>query len=205
MLAHVEEATISSISGVVAKDDVVSSLLATLDACSPGASEASAQAGEWCERIARAMRLSDTEVLNVALAGVLRDVGTVATPAEILSKPGHLTNVEWDVVRGHAAKGGQILQRIPSLGRLAPAVRGHHERFDGLGYPDGLAGAAIPIAARIIAVADAFLAMTSERPYRRRMSADQAIGALKAGRGSQWDPEVVDSAVPILAMTKGSA
>jgi HD-GYP domain-containing protein (c-di-GMP phosphodiesterase class II) len=183
------------IDGTVAKRDLIDSLLATLEACSPGAREASRQAGKWCERIAIAMDLSDDDIATTMLVGTLHDVGTIATPRDILNKPGHLSNDEWEIVRGHAARGADILDQIPSLSELAPAVRAHHERFDGFGYPDGISGQAIPIAARIVAVADAFQAMVSERPYRRRMAPGQAVSTLMAGRGSQWDPAVIDRAV----------
>ncbi|HTV74676.1 MAG TPA: HD domain-containing phosphohydrolase [Candidatus Acidoferrales bacterium] len=187
------------IDGTVAKRDLIESLLATLEACSPGAREASRRAGKWCERIAIAMDMSDEEITTTMLVGTLHDVGTIATPRDILNKPGHLSNDEWEIVRGHAARGAEILDQIPSLCDLAPAVRAHHERFDGFGYPDGIAGSAIPIAARIVAVADAFQAMVSERPYRRRMAPGQAVSTLMAGRGSQWDPAVIDRAVVLFA------
>lgn len=184
-----------AISGTVAKRDLVDSLLATLEACSPGAREASRQAGKWCERIAVAMDLSEDDIANTVLVGTLHDVGTIATPTDILNKPGHLSNDEWEIVRGHAARGAEILEQIPSLSKLAPAVRAHHERYDGFGYPDGIAGTNIPMAARIVAVADAFQAMITDRPYRRRMLPGQAVSTLMAGRGSQWDPTVIDRAV----------
>jgi HD-GYP domain-containing protein (c-di-GMP phosphodiesterase class II) len=193
------------ISGTVAKCDLVDSLLATLEACSPGAREASRQAGKWCERIAVAMDLSNDDIADTVLVGTLHDVGTIATPPEILNKAGHLSNDEWEIVRGHAARGAQILEQIPSLCELAPAVRAHHERYDGFGYPDGIAGTNIPIAARIVAVADAFQAMVSDRPYRRRMQPDQAVSTLMAGRGSQWDPAVIDRAVVLFKAANAPA
>jgi HD-GYP domain-containing protein (c-di-GMP phosphodiesterase class II) len=109
-----------------------------------------------------------------------------------LNKPGPLTNAEWEIMRSHSERSARILERIPSLHDLAPIVRAHHERFDGMGYPDRLTGNAIPLAARIVAVADSFNAMISKRPYREAMSVTQAINALMDGRGRQWDSAVVD-------------
>jgi HD-GYP domain-containing protein (c-di-GMP phosphodiesterase class II) len=98
-------------------------------------------------------------------------------------------------MRTHAEVGEHLVRRIADVGIAAAAVRHHHERFDGGGYPDGLAGASIPFEARVVAVADAFHAMISERPYRRPIPPRQALQILEEGRGSQWDPEVVDAMV----------
>jgi HD-GYP domain-containing protein (c-di-GMP phosphodiesterase class II) len=101
-------------------------------------------------------------------------------------------------MRSHSERGAKILEQIPALREIAPVVRAHHERFDGLGYPDRLEGNAIPLAARIVAVADAFHAMISKRPYREAMSVSQAINNLMDGRGRQWDPRVVDMMISVV-------
>ncbi|MGB6985902.1 MAG: HD-GYP domain-containing protein [Candidatus Aquilonibacter sp.] len=147
---------------------------------------------EWARRLATAMDLGSEATEFIALCALLHDIGKISTPDEILLKPSPLAIDEWDVMRDHAAAGARILSQIPSLQRCAIVVRAHHERFDGAGYPDGLHGASIPFEARVLAVADAFHAMISERPYRLPIAPRQALQILQDGRGSQWDPEVVD-------------
>jgi putative nucleotidyltransferase with HDIG domain len=137
------------------------------------------------------LRTEDTEF--IALCALLHDIGKISTPDHILLKPSALALDEWDLMRDHAAAGARILNQIPSLQRCAIIVRAHHERFDGAGYPEGLAGTNIPFEARVVAVADAFHAMISERPYRQPIPPRQALQILRDGRGSQWDPDVVDA------------
>lgn len=147
---------------------------------------------EWARRLATTMELRNEDVEFIALCALLHDIGKISTPDHILLKPSPLGIDEWDVMRDHAAAGARILNQIPSLQRCAIIVRAHHERFDGAGYPDGLHGTSIPLEARVVAVADAFHAMISERPYRQPVSPRQALQILQDGRGSQWDPNVVD-------------
>jgi putative nucleotidyltransferase with HDIG domain len=149
--------------------------------------------GEWARRLCAAMGLSDEATAFIELCALLHDIGKISTPDHILNKPGPLTSSEWDVMRDHAAAGQRILNQIPTLARCALIVRAHHERWDGLGYPDGLAGENIPFEARVVAVADAFHAMISDRPYRKAIPPRRALEILKDGRGTQWDPLVVDS------------
>jgi len=148
---------------------------------------------EWAKRLSTAMGLAKESVDFIALCGLLHDIGKVATPDEILCKTGPLTSEEWEIMREHSAAGQRILSQIPSLQRCSVVVRAHHERYDGAGYPDGLSGMSIPLESRVVAVADAFHAMISERPYRQPISPRQALQVLSEGRGSQWDPEVVDA------------
>ena len=114
-------------------------------------------------------------------------------PDLILRKPERLTPNEFAVIKQHCYQGSQICKKVPFLEPVQSLVYYHHERFYGGGYPDGIAGEAIPLGARIIAVADAFDAMTSDRPYRRSLSQDVAVDRLAAGTGTQWDPRVVDA------------
>lgn len=150
---------------------------------------------EWAKRLATAMGCDSDTVDFVGLCALLHDIGKISTPDEVLLKPGPLTPAEWDVMRDHAPAGARILNQIPSLQRCSIIVRAHHERYDGAGYPDGLAGTTIPLEARIVAVADAFHAMISERPYRRPIPPRQALQILEEGSGSQWDPEVVGAMI----------
>ncbi len=147
---------------------------------------------EWARRLATAMDLRTEDTEFIALCALLHDIGKISTPDHILLKPSPLAIDEWDVMRDHSAAGARILNQIPSLQRCAIIVRAHHERFDGAGYPDGLYGTSIPFEARVVAVADAFHAMISERPYRQPVTPRQALQILQDGRGSQWDPDVVD-------------
>jgi ribonuclease P protein subunit RPR2 len=134
---------------------------------------------------------------------LLHDLGKIGIPDAILLKPGPLTADERSVIRRHPELGERVISRIPGLGRLArDVVACHHERWDGSGYPQGLAGAEIPPAARIFAVADAWDAMTNDRPYRAAMPFEAAAREIEAGRGTQFDPEFVD---PFLAIVRRRA
>ncbi|MGH2500343.1 MAG: HD-GYP domain-containing protein, partial [Candidatus Limnocylindria bacterium] len=129
---------------------------------------------------------------DLYIASLLRDVGELGIDRRLLDVPRRLTATERDVVEGHPLLGEAILATI-QLGGAAAIVRAHHERWDGTGYPAGLAGEEIPMSARILAVADALVAMTSERPYRSALSPSEALGTLLEGRGRAYDPAVVDA------------
>jgi diguanylate cyclase (GGDEF)-like protein len=142
---------------------------------------------------AERLGLTPDEVDQVRHASELHDVGKVAIPDAILGKPGPLTEEEWAFVRRHPIIGERIILAAPALARVAALVRSSHERWDGAGYPDQLAGDAIPLGARIVAVADAYAAMTAGRPYRAARSPEQALAELRAGAGSQFDAAVVEA------------
>jgi putative nucleotidyltransferase with HDIG domain len=144
-------------------------------------------------RIARTLRLPDREVELIRLAARVHDLGKIAVPDEVLHKQGRLTAAEFELMKKHPETGAEILAKFPEYRRGRELVLAHHERIDGLGYPHGLAGAAIALGARIIAVADSWDAMTSDRPYRKALESDIAFGELLRGRGTQWDPAVVDA------------
>jgi putative nucleotidyltransferase with HDIG domain len=141
--------------------------------------------------VARRLNLDAEEVERIAAAALLHDIGKVAVPDSILSKPGPLNDEEWEVMRGHSIVGERILRAVPGLGPVARMVRHGHERFDGNGYPDALRGEEIPFGSRIVLVCDAYNAMTSARPYRDAMSPDDAMAELVANAGTQFDPRVV--------------
>jgi len=151
------------------------------------------------ERVALRMALSSTQARDVRYAAMLHDLGKVAVPSEILLKPGPLTDEEWVTMRSHAAIGGELVARIDAFAHLAPAVRASHERWDGGGYPDGLAGEQIPLAARIIAVCDTYDAIVTDRPYRPARSPREACEELRRVAGTQLDTSVVDAVVTELA------
>ncbi|MFN2450432.1 MAG: HD-GYP domain-containing protein [Candidatus Baltobacteraceae bacterium] len=161
--------------------------------------------GEWARRLCASLRLSKQLTDFIVLCATLHDIGKVATPPEILQKTGPLTEREWDIMREHSGAGQRVLAQIPTLSRCATIVRGHHERFDGGGYPDGLAGESIPFEARVVAVADAFHAMISDRPYRRAIAPRRALEILRNGSGTQWDPVVVDAMLTMLGADRKPA
>jgi diguanylate cyclase (GGDEF)-like protein/putative nucleotidyltransferase with HDIG domain len=142
--------------------------------------------------VARDLGLDDAATAEVQAAALLHDIGKVAVPDEILNKPGALTEEQWRLMRDHTVIGERILRAIPGLGNVARIVRHEHERWDGAGYPDGLAAEDIPIGSRIILACDAYHAMTSDRPYRASMSHGDAIAELSANAGTQFDRRVVE-------------
>jgi HD-GYP domain-containing protein (c-di-GMP phosphodiesterase class II) len=149
-------------------------------------------------RVGDELGLSDRELMQVEQVAQLHDVGKVAVPDHILQKPGPLTEDEWETIREHSVAGARIVRSIAGLAHLATAIRAAHERWDGMGYPDGLSGTDIPIASRISFVCDAFDAMTSDRPYRRSLGVKAAIRELERCSGTQFSPEVVDALLRVL-------
>jgi diguanylate cyclase (GGDEF)-like protein/putative nucleotidyltransferase with HDIG domain len=178
---------------------IAEALAITSDLREGNLSAHSARVAELAAAIARRLGLSDDEVLRVRLGGWLHDVGKIAIPDTILTKPGTLTDEEWQIVRTHPAVGADLIGHFPELAAAGSAVRHHHERYDGTGYPDRLAGDQIPLGARIVAAADAYAAMTCERPYRRPRTTDDAILELRRGAGSHFDPAVVTALIDELA------
>jgi two-component system cell cycle response regulator len=148
---------------------------------------------DLAEAVGRRLRIPTEQLETVRHAAELHDIGKVAIPEEILTKPGPLTDDEWEFVRGHTLIGERILAAAPALGQAAKLVRSTHERFDGTGYPDRLAGDQIPLGARIIAVCDAFDAMTSERAYAPALTVEDGLKELFRCAGTQFDPEVVEA------------
>ena len=166
-------------------------LLRALAERDPGLRDRASWIGELAEATALRLAISHEIVEQVRHAAELHDVGKVAVPDAILDKPGPLDQGEWAFIRRHTLIGERIIAAAPALTRVAALVRASHERWDGKGYPDGLAGEAIPLGARIVAVVDAFDAMTSPRPYTTPRSPDEAIEELRRCGGSQFDPDVV--------------
>jgi HD-GYP domain-containing protein (c-di-GMP phosphodiesterase class II) len=140
---------------------------------------------------------------EVAYGFFLHDIGKVGIPESILCKAGPLTELEWIVMRSHPNQGARIVEPIPFMGEAVEIVRTHHERFDGGGYPRGLRGEQIPLAARIFAIADSFDAMTSDRPYRSALSTEEAVAEIRAGSGTQFDPLCVEAFEALAAEDDG--
>lgn len=136
------------------------------------------------------------------LAGIVHDVGKIGVPERILNKPGILTDNEYESVKRHAIKGADILSDINGFDTIASIVRHHHERFDGLGYPAGLAGEDIPIYSRMLAVCDAYDAMTSERCYRQPYAVRQALNEIRRCAGTQFDPEISEAFIKFMEQSR---
>ena len=136
------------------------------------------------------MHLPENEVQNVYYAGLLHDSGKISIPDAVLNKPGKLTDEEMSAIRNHTVAGGNMLKQISIPGVRETALY-HHERFDGLGYPEGLRGMEIPLYARIVGVADSYDAMSSNRVYRRHLNKDEIIEEIQKGSGNQFDPDIV--------------
>src|SRR4051812_3024823 len=145
------------------------------------------------EAIADELGVTGRERAAVLAAAALHDIGKVAVPQEIVDKPGPLASHEWEVVRRHTLAGERIVRSVPELDEVAQLVRWSHERWDGLGYPDGLAGNQIPLASRIVFCADAYHAIRCDRPYRAGRSAERALAEVRENAGTQFDPQVVEA------------
>ena len=151
--------------------------------------------GQLADRLAHALGMDDETVVRCRLGAQLHDLGKIAIAAKILAKPDSLAPLELDLMRSHAEKTDTMLAGIPILAELAPIVRAHHERMDGTGYPDRLMGEEIPIESRVIAVADAFHAMTVPQAYREALSVEAALKELSANADCQFDEDVVEAFV----------
>ena len=141
--------------------------------------------------MAEALELSEASRRVVRVAGLLHDVGKIGIPDRVLRKPGRLSDAEYEIVKGHPALGETLIVAIPDLADIRAAVVSHHERYDGKGYPYGLAQDEIPLLGRILAVADTYSAMTTDRPYRKALSRDEAIAEIRTCSGTQFDPDIV--------------
>jgi diguanylate cyclase (GGDEF)-like protein/putative nucleotidyltransferase with HDIG domain len=168
-------------------------LLTVLSERSPGLLEHISEVAQLSWMLAQRLGLSSAEVDRIKLAAELHDIGKVAIPDAILNKPGPLDEAEWEFIRRHTAIGERILTAAPSLAHTAEIARHHHERHDGTGYPDGLAGEEITLGASIIAVCDAFAAMTSDRPYSAAITVAEALSELHRCSGTQFRPAVVQA------------
>ena len=157
--------------------------------------EHSNEVAELAVRVGRRLGVGGDELDRLRYGALLHDVGKIGIPGELLRKPGPLSAAERERMDEHTAIGARMLERIPFLAPVAPLVRSAHERYDGGGYPDGLAGEEIPLGAMIIATCDAFHAMTSDRSYRRAMPQEQAIRELREHAGTQFDPAVAEALI----------
>jgi HD-GYP domain-containing protein (c-di-GMP phosphodiesterase class II) len=173
--------------------DTVFAMAEAIESRDPYTGDHCRHLADYADLLAGVLDLSDIEKETIRCGAALHDVGKIGVSDAVLKKAGKLTPPEWAEIRLHPYIGGQLCKRVSFLNHAYPIVYHHHERFDGQGYPDGLRRDDIPIGARIVAIADAFDAMTTQRPYRPAMNQAHAIRELRRGAGSQWDPQLVEA------------
>jgi HD-GYP domain len=187
------------LSGAWGVIDLVQALTAALDAKSSYTRGHSDRVAELSWSIAHELGMSDREAESARLAGHLHDIGKIGIPDSIICKPGPLSSDEFATMRRHTLIGSSLVEQVLQLKGFAPSVRSHHERWDGSGYPEGLAGESIPLEARIICIADSFDAMTSARSYREQLRPKAAVEEIRRCAGAQFDPRLVDAFVRLFS------
>jgi len=173
--------------------DTIETLNAAVEARDPYTAGHSQRVRRVALAVGRSLQLDPRQLETLGTAALFHDIGKIGMPDSILTKTDHLTPAEAALMREHVTRGADIIAKFPPFQSAIPAMRHHHERWDGLGYPDGLAGDAIPLEAAIIGLADAWDAMTTDRPYATALSLNEAMMQIRAGRGKQFNPAVVDA------------
>lgn len=178
--------------------EIATSLAGAIDAKDTYTKGHSTSVSRYSEALARAINLPEAEVERITLGALLHDVGKIGIPENVLRKEGPLSDEEWQIMKQHPVIGvDKVLQPNPNLRDLIPIVKYHHERIDGTGYPEGLKGNKIPLAAKIVAIADTYHALTSDRPYRKGMNIEKAVAILEEGAGTQWDSDLTRTFIQI--------
>ena len=178
--------------------EIATSLAGAIDAKDPYTKDHSACVSRYSEALARAINLPEKEVERIKLGALLHDVGKIGIPETVLQKEGPLSDEEWKIMKQHPSIGAEkVLMPNRMLRDLIPVVKYHHERIDGKGYPEGLSDGNIPLAAKIVAIADTYHALTSDRPYRKGMNLEKAISILEEGAGTQWDADLIRTFISI--------
>ena len=178
--------------------EIATSLAGAIDAKDPYTKDHSTCVAKYSAALARAINLPEEEIDRIRLGALLHDVGKIGIPERVLQKEGPLSDEEWVIMKQHPTIGAEkVLMPNASLRDLIPIVKYHHERIDGKGYPEGLSNGDIPLAAKIVAIADTYHALTSDRPYRKGMSIEKAVSILEEGAGSQWDADLVRTFISI--------
>ena len=172
--------------------ETIIAIAKAVDAKDERTSQHSQRVSQYSEMIARELGFSEKECENLRRAALMHDIGKIGIPDRILNKPARLDDDEYAIMKSHVTRGSEILKDFTLIENVVEGARYHHERYDGRGYPDGLKGEEIPIYGRIIGVADAFDAMTANRVYRKQMDFDYVLNEMKNGRGTQFDPQIVD-------------
>ncbi len=176
----------------------LTTMAASIDARDRYTSGHSQRVAYWGREIARDIGLTERKVEDVYIGGILHDIGKIGIEDEILNKKGKLTPEEYDKIKQHTVIGYEIILQAGMFNELLPAIRSHHERIDGRGYPDGLAGDEIPLMARILAISDAFDAMVADRPYRKGLPVEEALQEIRRGSGTQFDPILAEHFIRIV-------
>jgi len=171
--------------------EIVYSFVTAIDAKDPYLHNHSQNVAHYAKIIAEELKLPAEQCKRVEVAGIFHDIGKINLDAAILQKPGKLSIEEWEVMKEHPELGAYILRQVSQMQDILPAIKYHHRRFDGTGYPNDCSLEEVPLEARIIEVADAFDAMTTDRPYRQALTPEEAYAELKKHSGKQFDPQVV--------------
>ncbi|WP_321329826.1 HD-GYP domain-containing protein [uncultured Ilyobacter sp.] len=172
--------------------NIIQSFIRTLEFYDNYTKEHCEQVAYYCTKVGKALNIKDMELEDLYWAGIMHDIGKLTIPVEILNKKEKLSVSEYELIKEHPRKGYEIVSECKSLENISKYILSHHERWDGEGYPEGLKGDEIPLLSQIIAVADSWHAMTSDRPYKRALSIEEGIEELIRNRGTQFSPKVVD-------------
>jgi putative nucleotidyltransferase with HDIG domain len=178
--------------------DLIEDLVVRLDGADRATAEHSRAVSAWSARIATRLGLDQREIARVARGGLIHDIGKVTTPPSILLAPRKLEDAERRIMESHVVAGVSIIKRYPLLDPMQAIVESHHERLDGRGYPHGIPGSELPLAVRIVTVADSFNAMIGRRPYRRPFGAERALEELRRHSGTQFDAELVSALIDLV-------
>jgi putative nucleotidyltransferase with HDIG domain len=187
--AHIETLLAASAERLAGMEAAADAMVGMLFAHDPGTARHSRAVRRLANALGLAIGLHPSEILTLELGALLHDIGKVTVPIEVLRKDGPLTPHEWTIMRGHPAVGERIVREAPRLAGMAAAVRHHHERWDGTGYPDRLRGPAIPLHAQLVGLADAYEAIRVGRPYQEPRSAEDTVTELRGNVGRQFDPQ----------------
>ena len=177
---------------------MISALTAAIDAKDHYTYAHSKNVARYAATLAVAAGLNDDQVRTIYAAGLLHDIGKISIPENILNKTGKLEDGEYRVMKDHVNNSIEMIRHLPEMDYLIPAVLGHHERWDGKGYPRGIAGEEIPVSARCLAIADVFDAMTTDRPYRRGLPLEYALEEIRKGAGTQFDPSLAKTFIQLI-------
>ena len=183
--------------------EAVETLNATVEAKDPYTAGHSRRVQRIAVAMGEELGFTPKQLEALRFGGLFHDIGKLAVPDSILTKPARLTPQEYERIQEHSAEGARIVAKLGRLREAVPIIRHHHERWDGCGYPDGLAGTEIPLAAAVVGLADAWDAMTTERPYHRALDLDEAFAEVRDGRGTQFVPEVVDAFFSVVRTRPG--
>ncbi|MDD5497775.1 MAG: HD domain-containing protein [Atribacterota bacterium] len=171
---------------------ILDSLVATIEAKDPYSSGHSKRVSHYTQALCENLDLSEEVKKELVISALLHDIGKIGVPEDVLLKPGKLTPEDWKIIRNHPKRGLMIVKNINGFHDVITGIYSHHERYDGKGYPDGLKGEEIPLAGRIIAIADTFDALTTKRPYRKAFTVTQALSLMAENQGTQFDPHLLD-------------